>query len=144
MVRAQWVLGVLLVTVPACRLIVGDECRPSGEGAGVGGGSPFPPGSGGYGEDVGEDAEPIECSDEDAASGLHRCKVPGSEECVNRCEAVGAYCPHYAAHPWDPAKGDGALAMCKSSGARRWLCEFKYQNGENCRRHYPDGTWLCH
>jgi len=147
MVKVRWVLAALLVTamVPACRLLVGDECVTRGQGAGVGGGgTPFPPGAGGYGEDVGEDAEPIECSDEDAAHGMHRCKVPGSEECVNRCEAIRASCPHYATYPRDPSKGDGALYMCQNFGPNRWECAFKYSNGEYCRREYPRGNWFCY
>lgn len=120
--------------------------RDDVEGGGVGGG-PIAPGWGGYGEappepqGADEGGEPIECS---TTGGTHHCKEPGSNACVDRCEAIGAYCPNYAHHPRKPEVSDGALYMCHNSGAHKWECSFKYPNGDKCLRAFPDGTWLCY
>lgn len=131
--------------ISGCQEVDG-PCWPVAEDgqAGAGGGPIIPAGVGGYGETEPQNApdedEPFEC---DVATGKHRCKEPGSNACVDTCERLGAYCPNYARHPFSPSSGDGALFFCRSFKGSRWECAFRYSNGDNCWRQYPEATWKC-
>jgi len=143
-----WIAATVLPGVTACKLTVG-ECWPNGEGGGDGAGGSVivPAGAGGFGNVPREpqdaaDAPPAGCNIEEAG-GTHRCREPGSNACVDGCETIGAYCPNYARHPYSPSSGDGALYQCKNFSSKAWECDFKYANGDVCKRQFPTGTWLC-
>ncbi len=131
-------LGLVL---PACNYDAG-ECYLREEGGqGAGGTIITPGGVGGFGDvppEPQDAADPPECN----AAAEVRCASPGSNVCVEQCEAIGAYCVHHATHPYSPTSGVGDLYWCKG-GSPTWTCSYQYSNGDNCTVIYPFGSWIC-
>jgi hypothetical protein len=71
-----------------------------------------------------------------------RCSTPGSDECVDKCEGIGAYCAHLAVHPYSPSSGNGQLYQCTADGSS-WTCSYQYSNGDTCTKIMPGSFWLC-
>lgn len=78
----------------------------------------------------------------DAAKHAVRCSPPGTEECVQKCEAIQAYCAHRAKHPYSPSSGIGDLYYCESDRGD-WQCRYVYENGDTCTLQQPIHKWKC-
>lgn len=142
-----WAFACTFPLAAACSRDVGECWAPSqdGQGGAVGGPS-IPQGAGGLGETPPPQPQDAsnpnpECDDAEPAAEV-RCAVPASDACVTQCEAIGAYCVHYAKHPYSASSGVGELYWCKG-GSPTWTCSYNYANGDNCTRIYPIGSWLC-
>ncbi|WP_437300575.1 hypothetical protein [Sorangium sp. So ce426] len=131
--------------VAACNYDMGECYLRDDRGEGVGAGVITPGGAGGFGDappDPQDELERSECSEAVEAAAQVNCASPGSNTCVDQCEAIGAYCVHHASHPYSPSSGVGDLYWCKG-GKPTWTCSYQYSNGDNCTIINPIGTWLC-